>query len=59
MVDLAALETPEGVASLPAPLHFQGEETDLLRALRRDGHRVMRCIALRPSKALGHGIRTF
>ncbi len=25
--DLAALETPEGVASLPAPLHFWAEET--------------------------------
>ncbi len=27
MADLAALETPEGVASLPAPLHFWAEET--------------------------------
>ncbi len=26
--DLAALETPEGVASLPAPLHFWAEETE-------------------------------
>ncbi len=26
--DLAALETPEGVASLPAPLLFQAEETE-------------------------------
>ncbi len=26
--DLAALETPEGVASLPAPLHFWVEETE-------------------------------
>ncbi len=65
--DLAALETPEGVASFPAPLHFwaeeternarwrplrpghwQGWQTDLLRALRRDGHRVMRCTPLFP-----------
>ncbi len=28
MADLAALETPEGVASLPAPLHFCAEETE-------------------------------
>ncbi len=26
--DLAALGTPEGVASLPAPLHFLAEETE-------------------------------
>ncbi len=26
--DLAALGTPEGVASLPAPLHFWAEETE-------------------------------
>ncbi len=26
--DLAALETPEGVASFPAPLHFWAEETE-------------------------------
>ncbi len=26
--DLAAPETPEGVASLPAPLHFWAEETE-------------------------------
>ncbi len=26
--DLAALETPEGVASLPAPLNFWAEETE-------------------------------
>ncbi len=26
--DLAALETPEGVASLPAPLRFRAEETE-------------------------------
>ncbi len=26
--DLAALETPEGVASLPSPLHFWAEETE-------------------------------
>ncbi len=26
--DLAAMETPEGVASLPAPLHFWAEETE-------------------------------
>ncbi len=28
MADLAALKTPEGVASLPAPLHFWAEETE-------------------------------
>ncbi len=26
--NLAALKTPEGVASLPAPLHFWAEETE-------------------------------
>ncbi len=28
MADLAALETPEGVASLPTPLYFWAEETE-------------------------------
>ncbi len=32
--NLSALETPEGVASLPAPLHFWAEETER-SALRR------------------------
>ncbi len=34
--------------------HWQGWQTDLLRALRRDGHRVMRCTPLFPRGACPH-----
>ncbi len=73
--ELAALKTPEGVASISAPLRFRAEETemcarwrslrpgtpyvaglaaDLLRALRRAGHRVSRCTPLFPRGAGPH-----
>ncbi len=34
--------------------HWQGWQADLLRALRRDGHRVMRCTPLFPRGACPH-----